>query len=86
MSSGDGGGDAGPTGVQFEESRVGESQGNAVVQRAVWNIKSLTWTNVHTAQEFHDVKLELAHLVRIFAVEDSAQPENRAQQAVKDCR
>ena len=41
---------------------------------------------MHTAQEFHGVKLELAHLVRIFAVEDSAQPVNRAQQAVKDCR
>ena len=71
---------------EFEKSRVGEIEGNAVVQRAVWNIKSVTRTHVHTAQDFHDVKLELAHLVRIFAVEDSAQPVNRAQQAVKDCR
>ena len=62
--------DAVPIGVQFEESRVGESQGNAAVQRAMWNIKSMTRTHVHTAQEFHDVKLEPAHLVRIFAVED----------------
>ena len=27
--------DAGPIGVQFEESGVGESQGNAVVERAI---------------------------------------------------
>ena len=45
---------------------------------------AVTRTHVHTAQEFHDVKLEPAHLVRIFAVEYSAQPVNRAQQAVKD--
>ena len=78
--------DVGPIGVQFEESVVGESQGNAVVERAIWEIESMTRTLVHAAQDFHDVKLELTHPVRIFAVEYSAQLLNRAQRAVKDNR
>ena len=78
--------DAGPIGVQFEESGVGESQGTAVVERAIWEIESMTRTLVHAAQEFHDVKLELTHPVRVFAIEYSAQLRNRAQQAVKDNR
>ena len=76
----------GPIGVQFEESGVGESQGNAVVERAIWEIESMTRTLLHAAQDFHDVKLELMHPVRIFAVEYSAQLLNRAQRAVKDNR
>ena len=78
--------DVGPIGVQFEESGVGESQGNAVVERAIWEIESMARTLVHAAQDFHDVKFELAHPVRIFAVEYSAQFLNRAQRAVKDKR
>ena len=78
--------DVGPIGVQFEESGVGESQGNAVVERAIWEIESMTRTLVHAAQDFHDVKLKLTHPVRIFAVECSAQLLNRAQRAVKDNR
>ena len=78
--------DVGPIGVQFEGSGVGESQGNAVVERAIWEIESMTRTLVHAAQNFHDVKLELTHPVRIFAVEYSAQFLNRAQRAVKDNR
>ena len=78
--------DVGPIGVQFEESGVGESQGNAVVERAIWEIESMTRTLVHAAQDFHDVKLELTHPVRIFAFEYSSQLLNRAQRAVKDNR
>ena len=78
--------DAGPIGVQFEESGVGESQGNAVVERAIWEIESMTRTLVHAAQEFHDAKLELTHPVRVFAVEYSARLINRAQRAGKDNR
>ena len=76
----------GPIGVQFEESGVGESQGNAVVERTIWEIESMTRTLVHAAQDFHDVKLKLTHPVRIFAVEYSAQLLSRAQRAVKDNR
>ena len=78
--------DAGPIRVQFEESGVGESQGNAVVERAIWEIELMTTTLVHAAQEFQDVKLELTYLVRVFAVECQAQLINRAQRAVKDNR
>ena len=46
----------------------------------------MTRTLVHAAQEFHYVKLELTHPVRVFAVEYSAQLINRAQRAVKDKR
>ena len=45
--------DEGPIGVQFEESGVGESQGNAVVERAIKEIESMTRTLVHAAREFH---------------------------------
>ena len=69
--------DVGPIGVQFEESGVGESQGNAVVERAIWEIESMTRTLVHAAQDFHDVKLELTHPVRIFAVDQRAVKDNR---------
>ena len=58
--------DAGPIWVPFEESGVGESQGNAVVEVAIWEIESMTRTLVHATQEFHDAKLELTHLVRVF--------------------
>ena len=78
--------DAGPIGVQFEESGVGESQGNAVVEQAILEIESMTRTLVHAAHKFHDVKLELTHPVRVLAVEYSAQLKNRAQRAVKDNR
>ena len=78
--------DVGPIGVQFDESGVGESQGNAVVERAIWELESMTLTLVHAAQDFHDVKLELPHPVRIFVVEYSAQLLNRAQRAVTDNR
>ena len=57
-----------------------------VVERAMWNIVSMTVTLVHAAWEFPDVKLELTHRVRIFAVEHPAQPKSRAQRAVKDNR
>ena len=63
--------DAGPIGV-------GESQGNAVVERAIWEIESMT--------RIHDAKLELTHLVWVFVVEYSAQLINRAQRAGKDNR
>ena len=52
----------------------------------VWNIVSMTGTLLHAAGEFCDVKLELTHPVRIFAVEFSAQTKNHAQRAVKDNR
>ena len=39
----------------------------------------MTRTFVHAAQEFHDVKFEIRYLVRVFAVEYSAQFVNRAQ-------
>ena len=66
--------------MPFEKSGVGESQGNAVVERAIWDIESMTRTLVHAAQEFHDAKIEKStHPVRVFAVEYSAQPINRAQ-------
>ena len=57
-----------------------------MVERAIWEIESMTRTLVHAAQDFHDVKLELTHPVRIFAVEYSAHLLNRAQRAVKDNR
>ena len=41
--------DWGPTGVQFEESGVGEIHGIEVVERAMWNIVSMTETLVHAA-------------------------------------
>ena len=49
--------DAGLIGVQFEESVVGESRGNAVVERAIWEIESMARTLVHAAQEFLEAKL-----------------------------
>ena len=58
--------DSGPIGVQFEESGVGESHGNVVVELGIWEVKSMPRTLVHAAQEFHDVKLGLTHSVRIF--------------------
>ena len=76
--------DSGPIGVQFKEIGVGESQGNAVVERAIWEIESRT--RVHAAQQFHDVKLELTHPVRVFTVEYSSQVNNCAQWVVKDNR
>ena len=79
-------GDAGPIWVPFEESGVGESQGNAVVERAIWEIELVTRTLVHAAQDSHDAKLELTHPVWVFAVECSALLINLAQQAVKDNR
>ena len=72
--------------MQFEESGVGESQGIAVVERAMWNIVSMTGTLVHAACEFRDVRLELTHPVRIFTIEYSAQLINRGECAVKDKR
>ena len=41
---------AGPIGVQFEDGGVGESQGIAVVERAIWEIESMTRTLVHAGQ------------------------------------
>ena len=38
-------------GVQFDESGVGESQGNAVVERAIREIESMTKTLVHAGPE-----------------------------------
>ena len=82
--------DSGPIGVQFEKSGVGETQGNAVVERTIWEIESMTRsctrTLVRAALEFHDVKLELTHPVRIFAVEFSAQLISRAQWTEKNNR
>ena len=53
--------DEGPIGVQFEESGMGESQGNAVVERAMCEIEFMTRTLMHAVQEFHDAKFELTH-------------------------
>ena len=78
--------DAGPIWVPFEESAVDESQGNAVVEVAIWEIESMTRTLVHAAQEFHDAKLELTHLVRVFVVETWALLINRAQRSGKNNR
>ena len=39
----------------------------------------MTRSFVHAAQDFYDVKFEMRHLVRVFAVECSAQFVNRVQ-------
>ena len=46
----------------------------------------MTRTLVHAAQEFHDAKLELTHLVRVFVVETWALLINRAQRSGKNNR
>ncbi len=77
---------SGAVDVQFEESGVGESQGNAMVERAIWEVESMARTLVHAAQELHGVKFELTHPIRVFAVEYASQLINRGQRAIKDNR
>ena len=72
--------------VQMEESGVGESQQNAIVERAIWEVESMNRTLVHAAQELHDVTLKLTHPVRVFAIEYASQLLNRGHRAIKDNR
>ena len=57
--------------VIVEESGVGESQSNAHVERAIWEVEGLARTLMFAAQELHDVKVPLAHPVRTWAIEYS---------------
>ena len=72
--------------IQPEESGVGESQSNAVVERAIWDIESMARTLVHAAKELHGCDFPLQHSIRVFAIEYAAQLLNRGQKAIKDNR
>jgi len=77
---------AGNVEAQIEESGVGESQGNAMVERAIWEVESMARTLAHAAEELHGVKFNLMHPIRVFAVEYASQLLNRGQKAIKDNR
>ena len=72
--------------VKMEESGVGESAQNGVVERAIWEVEPMTRTLCHAVQESHGVKLELTHPVRVWAVECSSQLLNLGQRSLKDNR
>ena len=77
---------AGPVDVILEESGTAESQQNAVVERAIWEIQSTARTLVHACLEHHRVQVPLKHPLRIYAVEYAGQLLNRSQRAAKDNR
>ena len=70
--------------MQFEESGVGESQGNAAVEWAILGDR-VDDKDVRARSQGISVKFEVRYLVRIFAVEHSAQFANRAQQRRTVC-
>ncbi|CAK0797196.1 unnamed protein product [Prorocentrum cordatum] len=77
---------AGPVDVILEESSTSESQQNAVVERAIWEVQSTARTLVHACLEHHRVQVPLKHPLRIYAVEYAGQLLNRSQPAAKDSR
>ena len=72
--------------VQYEEAGTGESQQNAHVERAIWEVEGLARTNVFAAEALHGVKKALDHPLRIWAIEYAGQMINRAQVSSKDGR
>jgi hypothetical protein len=70
--------------VQYEEAGTGESQQNAHVERAIWEVEGLARTNVFAAEALHGVKTTLEHPLRIWAIEYAGQMINRAQVSSKD--
>ncbi|CAK0871008.1 unnamed protein product [Prorocentrum cordatum] len=77
---------AGPVDVILEESGTSESQQNAVVERAIWEVQSTARTLVHACLEHHRVQVPLKHPLRIYAVEYAGQLLNRSRRAAKDNR
>ena len=70
--------------VQFEESGVGESQGNAAVEWAIWGDR-VDDKDVRARSPGISVKFEIRYLVRVLAVKYSAQFVNRAQRSRTVC-
>ena len=70
--------------IKLEESGVGESQSAGFIERAIWDIESMSRTLVFQAQEIHGCSFDLRHPIRVFAVEYASQLLNRAHRAVKD--
>ena len=66
--------------VQFEESGVGESQGNAAIEWVILGDR-VDDKDVRARSPGISVKFEIRYLVRVFAVEYSAQFVNRAQRS-----
>eukprot|EP00973_Karenia_brevis_P023772 3277965-Karenia_brevis.AAC.1 len=64
-----------------EESGVGESELNPVVERSIWEVESLARTLVHSAEENHGVEFELRHPIREWAIECAGQLLNRGQKS-----
>ena len=72
--------------VKMEESGVGESAQNAIVERAIWEVESMARVLCHAASELHGVQFPLTHPIRVFAVEYASQLLNRSQRSSKDNR
>ena len=70
--------------VQFEESGVGENQGNAAVE---WTISGdrVDDKDVRARSPRISVKFEVRYLVRVFAVEYSAQFVKKSTTREKIC-
>ena len=71
-------------GPVFEDSDAVESQQNACVEGAIWEVQGTARTLGHACPEHHRVKLPLTHTVRIYTIEYAAQLLNRSQRAAKD--
>ena len=66
--------------VQFEENGVGESQGNAAIEWVILGDR-VDDKDVRAGNPGISVKFEIRYLVRVFAVEYSAQFVNRSQRS-----
>ena len=54
--------------VTPEESPVGDSQKNGYVERAIWEVQSLTRALVRKAVELHNTKFHAAHPLVVWAI------------------
>ena len=68
----------------MEESPVGDSQKNGVIERCIWEVESLARINVHQASEMHRTKFALTHPLRIWAVHYAGQLLSRFQRSAAD--
>ena len=57
-----------------------------MVERAIWEVESLSRTLVHSVCEFHGIKIGASHLLRLWAVEYSSQLYNRFHKSSVDGR
>ena len=70
--------------VEFEESGVGESAGNAIVERAIWEVERLSRTLLFFAEDLHQTKTDEDHPARLWAIVYSGQLLSRAQKGSSD--